>query len=764
MSYSAIFLHSMFRTGSTYLWNKFRKVDRYYCYYEPLHHIMTDLTSTNVDSLLVGDYDSVHHPRLEKHYLYEYEPLLKHQVNVNATGVPYFKKEFSYEQFCKNDENPELKQYFEFLLSSAGGKIPVLKFNRTGCRAEWFKEYFPQVFHLYIVRNPRDQWESYNSILKRTGYNGFFMIDLLTASVNNTTFPFDTLARNLPLFNYRMPKHEDERHFYKLLLDVYSLEEKYFIFYYTWLYALLENLSHTPFIFNINRFCKNTGYRQAVYSRFEFAGYPDIRFDDCKIDEYPSYTLPLPVMEQIEEEVFRCIAPLVSSKKLDALFNATSVEDAQYFNLSPERFTKYRDVDNKPGEISFPDIRDKKIEKLEAIVSIFSKINFSTDILQQYTLWRDLKITSLNKHIEDIYASRSFRIGRMVSSPVIAAKKFISGIRRNVKENVHRHNWNLNGKYERKIDLGDQGEINFGRHRSGLKYGIRYLGTLHKKGGILFDAFIERTFHWHPREIKPHTRPWIGFIHVPPHLPDWFHADQANDVIFNTSAWKQSLPLCRGLYTLSKYHRESIEVKLDIPVNNLIFPTEIPQIKWSWEKFSKNNEKKIIQVGWWLRKLHAIYQLPRTSYKKIFLSVEHESIPGLIRKEREVLKNEGTFDDNMYHTAETITYLSDGLYDRVLSENIVFIYLYDASANNTVTECIARCTPILVNPIEPVLEYLGEDYPFYYSSLEEAAEKAMNFDLVRETHEYLLNLPIRQKLSGEYFLESFVNSPIYKSL
>lgn len=109
-------------------------------------------------------------------------------------------------------------------------------------------------------------------------------------------------------------------------------------------------------------------------------------------------------------------------------------------------------------------------------------------------------------------------------------------------------------------------------------------------------------------------------------------------------------------------------------------------------------------------------------------------------------------------------FLSNRRYDQLLSENIVFLDLIDASANNAIIECIVRNTPVLVNPIEPVIEYLGSDYPFYFTSLEEAASKADNPDLVRQAHQYLVHHPLKDKLTGNYFRESFIKSAIYQSL
>jgi len=319
-------------------------------------------------------------------------------------------------------------------------------------------------------------------------------------------------------------------------------------------------------------------------------------------------------------------------------------------------------------------------------------------------------------------------------------------------------------KYEKKINLSDQLSGFYGQHRSGWPYVLQHLKKLHNRKAILFDSFIERTFCWKPGGPTSNLEPWIGFIHVPPNVPDWFRYDQSNDYIFNTENWKESFPFCKGLFTLSNYHRKNLEKKINVPINSVVHPTAIPRVKWDWKKFKANPEKKIVQVGWWLRKLHTIYQLPTDSYKKIFLRITHADLDSLLKKEREILIDQGQFEDKMYETAQSITYIPNKAYDQLLSKNIVIINLYDSNANNTVLECIVRNTPILVNPIEPVIEYLGREYPFYFSSLEEAARKAEDSDLVYKTHQYLVNHPVKEKLDGRYFLESFVNSEIYQNI
>ena len=63
---------------------------------------------------------------------------------------------------------------------------------------------------------------------------------------------------------------------------------------------------------------------------------------------------------------------------------------------------------------------------------------------------------------------------------------------------------------------------------------------------------------------------------------------------------------------------------------------------------------------------------------------------------------------------EIIEHLDNDKYDELLSENIVCIHLVDASAVNTLIECIVRNTPIIVNRHPAVVELLGPWYPLYY--------------------------------------------------
>ena len=107
--------------------------------------------------------------------------------------------------------------------------------------------------------------------------------------------------------------------------------------------------------------------------------------------------------------------------------------------------------------------------------------------------------------------------------------------------------------------------------------------------------------------------------------------------------------------------------------------------------------------------------------------------------------------------------INDETYDELLKTSIIFIKLLDASAVNTIIEAIARNTPILVNPLDAVIEYLGKDYPFYYNSMEEATKKANDPYLIRKTYFYLKKKD-KTFLTIEHFISSLRNLKIFQSL
>lgn len=253
-------------------------------------------------------------------------------------------------------------------------------------------------------------------------------------------------------------------------------------------------------------------------------------------------------------------------------------------------------------------------------------------------------------------------------------------------------------------------------------------------------------------------------------MPKWFLYHQSPQSLFNKPEWKESLPHCIGLFCLSDYQAQWLRQQTKKPVSALIHPTEIPSEQFNFDKFVANPRKRIVQLGWWLRKLNAIYQLPVAKnnplgYEKIKLKPVSNAeamsqIDSLAEKERkaESLSFNSKYTDN----TQEISRLSNQNYDKLLCENVAFVMLHDTSANNAVIECIARATPLLINPLPAVVEYLGKDYPMYARTLSEAADKAMDLERIKAAHQYLKECETRSKMSATYFSQSFQASEVYQ--
>jgi hypothetical protein len=348
-----------------------------------------------------------------------------------------------------------------------------------------------------------------------------------------------------------------------------------------------------------------------------------------------------------------------------------------------------------------------------------------------------------------------------------------------------------------KINLGEQRVFDY--HRSGWGFAVRSLSRLHNPHGCLFDGFIENNFLYQlnnkhqktdrvitkmhadgvfedlataaERQIIPYRQPWVGFLHAPQSMPHWFNYNSSPQKLFGTEIWQASLPHCVGLFCLSHYAAEWLREHTGKPVSVLTYPTEIPDRQFDFERFLANPQKKVVQIGWWLRKLHSIYQLPLDrhnplGYEKVAIGMMVDSLKKMIANLMSIEQQTYNIkiEDRYKSNTTLLGYISDDEYDDLLSMNIAFVDLYDTSANTAIIECIARATPLLVNPLPAVKEYLGEDYPMYFQTLAEAAAKAVDTALIFDTHQYLKSCATRQKLSPEYFVESFCNSEVYRLL
>ena len=95
MKRQLIFIHSAgWRTGSTYMWNKFRQLSDVIAYYEPFNISLAVIKKEHINTWPIP---SGHPENIDKPYFEEYRNFIRKEG-----GVEFFKKEFSHNNFFEN--------------------------------------------------------------------------------------------------------------------------------------------------------------------------------------------------------------------------------------------------------------------------------------------------------------------------------------------------------------------------------------------------------------------------------------------------------------------------------------------------------------------------------------------------------------------------------------------------------------------------------------------------------------------------------------
>ncbi|TGD63281.1 hypothetical protein EYC08_13360 [Tabrizicola sp. WMC-M-20] len=315
----------------------------------------------------------------------------------------------------------------------------------------------------------------------------------------------------------------------------------------------------------------------------------------------------------------------------------------------------------------------------------------------------------------------------------------------------------------RRLCLGKRGR-DYGQHRNNFNTLVNALTPLETEAddGVLFIPFLERQFVWGTEtgearapDVRPLTRPWIGILHIPFDAPDWFEPATRPETFLSSTLFRQSLPACRGIVTLA----QDLEADLNrflpgLPTLAVKHPTGYDATPF--DPVAYRAAPAVVQVGDWLRRLQAIHRLRAPGHRRIMLTKHWTR--AFLDREIEV------FGDQRDPGVEMVEFIPNDRYDALLSSSVVLCLLYGTAANKVVIECIARATPILINPLPAVVEYLGADYPLYVTDEAEADRALAMPGLVEEGHRYLVRRRARIDLSYEGFCRAVAGSDFYMRL
>lgn len=327
--------------------------------------------------------------------------------------------------------------------------------------------------------------------------------------------------------------------------------------------------------------------------------------------------------------------------------------------------------------------------------------------------------------------------------------------------------------------------INYGTHYFGWKGVIQsllvfleikiYENHIKLKQPILFDEWIEKLFLWgntknnekYLKEIqnKNKNNKIITFIHNPPYDNlDETDVNIDKKVMFNKKLLNKNLfhilnennmsEKIEYMYTLSNSHKEYIYTHYPIYKNKLLsihHPIEMFQTDknkyFDFHFFMIS--KRIVHIGWWLRNF------------KTFIDLE---LPSYIQKNILVKSDFKKKWDKMslhydLHNIQILHDLTNIEYEEIFTNSCIFIDLEDTVANNVILECIRFNTPVITKRLPSAVEYLGENYPLFFTEKEELLkfqDSTIFLKAILHANKYLSNMN-----KTHIQLETFNNKILY---
>lgn len=311
-----LFVHGMWRTGSTYFWHKFRLQQTNRAFLEPLHECLFQMPEQELrDSLPIGITGVLRHPKTDRFYFEEY--------GFRAEGgVPHFQKHFSYQRYHLNPDasDPQLEAYVLSLLRLAWSnhQRPVLQFNRALMRAGWLARRF-KAHTILLLRSPFDTWKSFLSF-----ENLYFptVISMIIGQNGEDPAVRDIArAHEIPCY---LADSMGEEHQCYLAFVKSQLGRLYPAFYELCILANIHAAAYADVVIDVNEVSQNPKVRAFVTAELGRIG-ADISLEDCAV---PNYVVASP-----EEKLW------LSSEDTSARTLLSSITPRP--NISAERMAKF---------------------------------------------------------------------------------------------------------------------------------------------------------------------------------------------------------------------------------------------------------------------------------------------------------------------------------------------------------------------------------------------------------------------------------------
>lgn len=293
------------------------------------------------------------------------------------------------------------------------------------------------------------------------------------------------------------------------------------------------------------------------------------------------------------------------------------------------------------------------------------------------------------------------------------------------------------------------------------------------------------SFFWDSLSNQLPTTPWLGIIHSS------INNDNNNftvDRFLKSSQFLAAKDKCKGLISTTRHVALYLKNHIDIPIYHLTHPKKDISTKFNLKQYLKS--PKIIHNGATLRNFNEFFNFD-TKLKKVIYTVRDN--PMLVQATNSNIDN----FDTMYYMENNPDIVAGGFntpekawnhynlhghkenrptrfyknlnnieiytglvteekYIKRLTESIGFAFYYDCAASNLILEHIKSYTPLIVNKIPPIVEYLGFDYPLYLQDIINKPDRYLyDPEFLQECSDYLKKISKHKKFSQQNFNKFF---------
>jgi hypothetical protein len=302
----ALFIHSGWRTGSTYFWTKFRHQPGCIGFYEPFNEMLSAMSPADVFTAR-HDLSALKHSEIGLPYFHEYIPLL------GPKGHPLFHLDFSYRNYFVVDQDlPEQHGYLDSLLQQAGRmrQVPVLGFVRSLGRVGWFKRRFSDSVNIVVMRSPVGQWMSARQMAQQHDHEFFDPMQALILAYAQGTPALPDLAQRLGLPRLNAHPLQAAMALTRDLAVKASPVDRFRRFAAVYILSYLAALPHADLTVDMDRLSADAVYQQETADAVRRLTDVALDFSDAQMPRHATPDVDLrSALAEIQSEILRFSMP-----------------------------------------------------------------------------------------------------------------------------------------------------------------------------------------------------------------------------------------------------------------------------------------------------------------------------------------------------------------------------------------------------------------------------------------------------------------------